>query len=205
MVAPTSLDSIPLRMAEPTQTIFRDLDRARYTQFLQLAFHQMRRRGAELRHAASILPQLEIKAALVMRARSEDFHFQLIESDLLALDAAPYPQAPKSVEAYRQYWNGIDGPRVLEWLGAWFAVASVTACMSDEILQSATTMGLSGDQSRFIRAHFAPNGEHLEGIRQACLEHIEDPGGSVITGATRAAALWIAMHRGLHQEEGEAA
>lgn len=158
-----------------------------------------------MRHAASILPQLDVKAALVMRARSEDFHFQLIAYDLLSLDAAPYPKAPKSVEAYRQYWNGIDGPRVLEWLGAWFAVASVTASVRDELLQSGATMGLSADQSRFIRAHFAPNGEHLEVIREACLEHIEDPGGSVITGATRAGALWLAMHRSLRQEEGEAA
>ncbi len=205
MAAPTSLDSIPLRMAEPTQAIFRDFDRARYTQFLQLSFHQMRRRGAELRHAASILPELDVKAALVMRARAEDFHFQLIESDLEALDAAPYPEAPKSVLAYRQYWNGIDGPRVLEWLGAWFAVASVTEQVGDEIHRSAARIELSEEQTRFIRAHFDAKSEHLEVIRDACLTRAEDPGGSVITGATRAGALWMAMHRGLRREEGEAA
>jgi len=181
------------------------MDRARYTQYLQMAFHQMRRRGAELRHAASILSGLDIKAGLVMRARAEDFHYQLIESDLEALGARPFPRVPKSVAAYREYWNGIDGPRVQEWLGAWFAIASMADPVREELLISAGTMGLTDSQSHFISVHFEADTEHLELIRNACLEHLEDPGSAVITGATRAGALWMAMHRGLRQAEGEAA
>ena len=140
-----------------------------------------------------------------MRARAEDFHYQLIEADLAALDASPYSEPPKSVEAYRRYWNGIDGPRVLEWLGAWFAIASVAAQLREEVLLSTRRMGLSDAQTRFARAHFELDAEHLKLIRGACLAHIEDPGSSVITGATRAGALWMAMHRSLQRAEGEAA
>lgn len=206
MTSRASFDAIPREMAAAATTAFGDMNRDQYIRYLQIAHHQLRNRGAELRHAASILTDLDTKAGLVLRARAEDFHYRLAVADLSTLDATPTPNIPRSVQRYRAYWRGIDGGRVMEWLGAWHAVLSVAPYAERELARAGRRLSLDENTLKFARTHFTGDWPHAQQIHAFCAAQIEaGKGAPIITGAAHALRLWTGMHHRLSASEGAAA
>ena len=191
---PVRLRAIPREMARDIRPLFIDPTRVRYVRFVQTMYHYTRYSGEELRYASEQLIDDGLRETVRQLAREEAQHYRLAEADLRSLGVPTTTTAPPSVVAFRHYLMSLTRDEGFQYLGILFALESVAQWVAQDAMHALALLGLTSQQTRFVRTHLQADDKHGETMARACTQHFAQHGPAIITGAQCAAAHWTTMH-----------
>ena len=174
----------------------------RYQRYLSTMVHYTRNSEDELRRAAQLMDSPSLRPLFDQLAPRGSSHFRLAEADLEALEVPLENYAdeiPSAVVDLRTYWNTVTCARAFEYLGALWALENVARWLKQDAQACLASLRfkdqpLGPRHTRFVATHLAADDDHGALMTTACRQHAPNHGEAIRTGAKRAAALWIAMH-----------
>lgn len=197
-----ALAAVPRSMGASVRVVYENPSRERYVRFLNLMVHYTRFAGEELRSAASVTSNGELRALFEDLAREEHGHHRLAEADLRGLGESVDQSVPDSVLAYRSYWASLGENDEWKFLGVLYALENVARFAGEDAWRSLGSLALSPEQSRFVRVHIQADEAHGHEVARCCERFLGEHGGDILVGARCGAELWVAMHLSILDEPG---
>lgn len=189
-----TLDAVPRSMGAAVRAVYENPSRERYVRFLHLMVHYTRFAGEELRYAASVTSNGELRELFEQLAREEHGHHRLAEADLRGLGESLDQTVPDSVLAYRTYWASLGEGDEWKLLGVLYALENVARFAGEDAWRALGSLALTPEQSRFVRVHIQADEAHGRDVAGCCERFLGAHGDDILAGARRGAELWIAMH-----------
>jgi heme oxygenase len=191
----TTLEAIPITMAEAVSVFLPRVSAAGYLRFLDMMFHYTKDSGARLVEAAAITRDPELANFYAELAREEQSHYRLAAADLASFGREPSREPPPEVEAFRAFWAAPRPEREAVLLGALFVLESVADHLGDHVRPALQRLELGPSNARFVLVHLQADAEHGAKCREHVLRVASTAPDPLIMGARAAAPLWVAMHR----------
>jgi hypothetical protein len=184
------LDRIVADMAAAAAPLFRFPTRARYLALLSACYHYTRDNGRQLRRAADLAPNDDLREFFSDMADDEQDHYLLAEADLKAVGAQVAGPAQSAIIAFADYWYRICPADYFQFLGATFALESLAGYLRTQALAGLSVLGLRPRESRFIRTHLEADAEHGTRVAEMCTRYLPAQSADIISGAEVAAWYW---------------
>jgi len=189
------LESLPTQMAAEVGALLPEVTIERYIDFLDMMVHYTKKSGERLRFAAKTARDPALCRFFDELAAEEKDHYRLAEADLAAFGRAPSAEEPPEVAAFHAFWMGIDGAHELAFLGALFVLEGVADKIGALARQSLGKLGLDKTRARFILVHLDVDTAHGAGAHALATALAARDPESLLDGARKAAAFWVAIHR----------
>jgi len=184
------LDGIVADMVAAATPLFQSPTRSHYSALLSACYHYTRDSGPQLRYAANLAPNEELRQFFAGMADDEQDHFRLAEADLDALGVRLTDQTPAAITAFADYWYRIGAVDYFQFLGATYVLENLAGCVRTHAVASMVGLRLQPRQSRFIRTHLDADVEHGARVAGNCARYLPTNSEDIVAGAEATVLYW---------------